>query len=69
MGKQAKVKPKTEEKPASSFPCDAETNAYGFLGLRKAWIDWLGWQIVKDERGVRIRVEQNADGSLTIRKA
>jgi hypothetical protein len=56
-------------KPTSPFPCDAEINAYGFLGFKKVWLKHLGWHIEKGVHGVNIRIEQNADGSLTIRKA
>jgi hypothetical protein len=66
---EKKAKPKSEEKPSSPFPCDAEINAYGFLGFKKAWFEHLGWHIEKGVHGVNIRIEQNADGSITLRKA
>jgi len=63
-----KAKAKTEEK-TSPFPCDAEINAYGFLGFKKAWLEDLGWEVVKGVHGQPLKVEKNADGSLTLRKA
>ena len=66
---KGKAKPKPEEKPSSPFPCDAQVNAYGFLGFKKQWLDHLGWKVEKGVHGVNIRIEQNADGSITLRKA
>jgi len=47
----------------SPFPADAEINDYGFLHFRKSWLEHLGWQ-----KGMALKVEQNADGSITLRK-
>jgi hypothetical protein len=55
------VKQKTE--PQSPFPADAEINDYGFLHFRKAWLEDLGWK-----NGMALKVERNADGSITLRK-
>ena len=63
---EEKAKPKPENSP---FPCDAEINAYGFLGFKKAWLDNLGWEVVKGVKGVALKIEKNADGSITLRKA
>ena len=53
----------------SPFPADAEINPYGFLHFKARWLEHLGWQVVKGEKGVSLKIQENPDGSLTIRKA
>jgi hypothetical protein len=58
-----------EKKAKSPFSTDAEINPYGFLHFKKQWLDYLGWQIVKGEKGCPLKITENADGSITLRKA
>jgi len=78
LEKKAKAEGKTpdqkaaeivEKKAKSPFPTDAEINPYGFLHFKKQWLDYLGWQIVKGEKGCPLKITENADGSITLRKA
>jgi hypothetical protein len=55
------IEQKAKESP---FPCDAEINDYGFLHFRIAWLESLGWS-----KGMPLKIEKNADGSITLRKA
>ena len=55
------IEAKAKESP---FPADAEINDYGFLHFRKAWLESLGWS-----NGMGLKIEKNADGSITLRKA
>jgi len=56
-----KAKPKPETSP---FPADARINDYGFLGFKTGWLADLGWS-----KGMALKIEKNADGSITLRKA
>jgi len=58
------VEKKAKTKTDSPFPADGEINAYGFLHFRKAWLEDLGWT-----NGMPLKIEKNADGSMTLRKA
>jgi len=60
--KVAKSKPKLEK--SSPFPTGGEINDYGFLYFRKSWLEDLGWT-----NGMPLKIEKNADGSITLRKA
>jgi len=55
-------KTKSEEK-TSPFPTDARINDYGFLGFKTRWLKDLGWT-----KGMHLKIEKNADGSITLRK-
>jgi hypothetical protein len=59
-----KAKPKSETEKTSPFPADARINDYGFLGFKTGWLADLGWT-----KGVALKIEKNADGSITLRKA
>jgi hypothetical protein len=48
----------------SPFPADAKINDYGFLGFKKSWFEDLGWT-----KGMALKIEKNADNSITLRKA
>jgi hypothetical protein len=48
----------------SPFPANAEINDYGFLHFRKLWLESLGWS-----NSMALKIEKNADGSITLRKA
>ena len=63
-----KKKPQKTETPTQVFPCNAQINPYGFLGFKKAWLDDLGWEVIKGKQGVPLIIEKNADGSITLRK-
>jgi hypothetical protein len=52
------------EEAKSPFPADTEINGYGFLHFRKSWLENLGWS-----NGMALKIEKNADGSITLRKA
>jgi len=58
---------KKPEKKASkelSFPATVRVNHYGFINLRKSLRDALGWTV-----DLKLTIEQNGDGSITLRKA
>ena len=55
------IEAKAKESP---FLADAEINDYGFLHFRKLWLESLGWS-----KGMALKIEKNADGSITVRKA
>lgn len=61
----AKKPDKTEK---AKEPKDAtllvKINAYGFIGLRKPVLEALDWH-----KGLALKLEKNADGSVTARKA
>jgi hypothetical protein len=48
----------------SEFPVDARINAYGFMFLKTKWLGALGWH-----GDMRVKIERNADGSITVRRA
>lgn len=61
--KETKVK--TEKKETSvEFPVSGHINAYGFLFLKVRWLKALSWHI-----NMPVKIERNADGSITVRKA
>lgn len=64
--KKAKPKPKKKQKepPALEFPVSARINDYGFIGLKKGLLEALDWH-----KGMGLKIEKNADGSATVRKA
>jgi len=69
---QALPKVKKERKPrikktseaVNAFPTDARINDYGFLHFKTRWLEDLNWH-----KGMALKVEKNADGSITVRKA
>ena len=69
---QAQPKVKKERKPrikktsevVNAFPADARINDYGFLHFKVSALEDLGWH-----KGMALKVEKNADGSVTLRKA
>ena len=48
----------------STFPADARINDYNFLHFKTGWLENLGWS-----KGMALKIEKNADGSITLRKA
>jgi hypothetical protein len=62
--KKAKAKPKPEKPVTPVFPADAHINDYSFLRFRDAWLKNLGWT-----KGMALKIDKNADGSVTLRKA
>jgi hypothetical protein len=54
------IEAKAKESP---FPADAEINDYGFLHFRKLWLESLGWS-----NSMGLKIEKNADGSITSEK-
>ena len=59
------VKEKAEAKPVTvDFPGDAKINDYGFLHFKNGWLENLGWA-----KGMALKVDKNADGSVTLKKA
>ena len=56
-------KAKSEEK-TSPFPAEGRINDYGFLNFKAKWLENLGWT-----KGIALKIEKNADGSITLRKA
>ena len=61
--KETKVKTEKKEAPVE-FPLSGHVNPYGFLFLKVRWLKALGWHI-----DMAVKVERNADGSITVRKA
>jgi hypothetical protein len=67
---QPTEKPKKETKKAEkkdaalTFPETVRINAYGFIGLKKGLLEALGWR-----KGMGLKIDKNADGSVTVRKA
>jgi len=60
--KPAKEKKSRVVKPAK-FPIDAKINDYSFLHFRVSVLKALGWS-----KGMPLKIELNADGSITLRK-
>jgi len=60
---KAKAKSQKKGTESAAFPTNGKINDYGFLHFRKAWLADLGWT-----NGMTLKVEKNADGSITIRK-
>jgi hypothetical protein len=61
---KAKPKPKPEKPATPVFPADARINDYGFLGFKAAWLETLSWH-----KGMALKIDKNADGSVTLTKA
>lgn len=64
--KKSKAKETKEAKKDSplAFPTTVRINDYGFINVRKGLLDGLGWA-----KGITLKLDKNADGSVTIRKA
>jgi len=58
LEKKAKAEGKSANQKA------AEINDYGFLHFRKLWLESLGWS-----NSMALKIEKNADESITLRKA
>ena len=56
--KETKAKDKSQAKPL-----EATLNKYGFVHFGKNLLADLGWT-----KGVKVTIEKNSDGSVTIRK-
>ena len=61
--KETKAKSAAKESPVE-FPVSGHVNAYGFLFLKVRWLKALGWHLE-----MPVKIERNADGSITVRKA
>jgi len=63
-----KLEKKSEKKPRKvkpvKFPVEARINDYGFLYFGVGVLKALGWS-----KGMTLKMERNADGSITLRKA
>lgn len=59
---KAKAKPEKPVTPA--FPVAAKINDYNFMHFKNSWLENLGWT-----KGMALKIERNADGSVTLRKA
>lgn len=59
---------KSEKKPRkvkpAQFPLEARINDYGFLHFGVGLLKALGWT-----KGMALKIEKNADGSITLKKA
>jgi hypothetical protein len=62
--KTEKPKKATKKDTPLTFPVGIRVNAYGFIGIRKGLLETLGWH-----KGMALKIERNADGSVTLRKA
>lgn len=59
-----KPKAKTEKEPnIAKFPVNSKINPYGFIFMKKSWLEALGWT-----KGLPLKIERNADGSITVHK-
>jgi len=64
---KAKPKPKPEKSAATlQYPLDSFVNEYGFMRFSKDLLADLGW---KAKTRIDLKVDKNADGSITLRKA
>jgi len=61
--KQTKTKNEKKETPVE-FPVSGHVNAYGFLFLKVRWLKTLSWHL-----DMPVKIERNADDSITVRKA
>ena len=61
-------KKKSEKKPRKvkpvKFPVEARINDYSFLHFGVGLLKALGWT-----KGMTLKIEKNADGSITLRRA
>jgi hypothetical protein len=60
--RQKKKKPATTSAP--QYPLNTLINDYQFLHFKTAWLEDLGWT-----KGMALKIEKNADDSITLRKA
>lgn len=62
---KAKPKPKPEKSAATlQYPLDARINGYNFMRFSNDLLADLGWHV-----DMALKVDKNADGSITLRKA
>lgn len=61
--KKKKAK-ETKEDATLTFPVNIRINDYGFIGVRKGLLEALDWR-----KGMALKLDKNADGSVTVRKA
>lgn len=61
---QKTKRPKAEKQATVEFPAESHLNAYGFIFMRKKWLEELKWA-----KGAKVVIEKNADNSITVRKA
>jgi len=54
---------KTRKPKPTKFPVDGRINDYGFLHFGVGVLKALGWS-----KGMALKIERNADGSITLRK-
>jgi len=60
-----KVKPKKERQATTlQYPMDARINGYNFMRFSNDLLADLGWHV-----DMALKVDKNADGSITLRKA
>ena len=57
-------KKKEKQTTTLQYPMDARINGYNFLRLSDALLADLGWHV-----DMILKVDKNADGSITLRKA
>jgi len=62
--KEFKQPRKKGQAKATGFPADTRINDYGFLHFKKRWLEELGWA-----KGVALKIDKSADGTITLRKA
>ena len=60
-----KAKPKRKKNTATlQYPLNARINGYNFMHFSNALLADLGWHV-----DMMLKVDKNADGSITLRKA
>jgi hypothetical protein len=62
--KKTKKEKKANEPKQAKFPVNSRINSYGFIFMKKSWLESLGWT-----KGISLQIEKNADGSITVGKA
>jgi hypothetical protein len=61
--KKTKKEKKAKEPKQVKFPVNSKINPYGFIFMKKSWLEALGWT-----KGMVLRIEKNTDGSIAVRK-
>ena len=57
---EKKDTPAKMEPASETFPVKSRINAYGFIFMRKKWLDALGWK-----KSMPLKIDRNPDGSIT----
>jgi len=61
---ESEAKGEHKDAIAEEFPAGSHLDPYGFIFMRKRWLQDLGCA-----KGMRLEIEKNPDGSITVCKA